>query len=124
MTQKKLSPLEQEAMIIVWNLKSCHVREVMNKFKKPLAYTTVATLLLRLYKKDMVSRKNEGSTWLYSPKSSSESYGKKMAKSFMVNFFESFGESAIVSFAESVESLPRKKREELLKLLTNHNENK
>lgn len=122
MTQIKLSPLEQEAMIIVWDLKSCHVREVMNKFKKPLAYTTVATLLQRLFKKGMVSRKSEGSAFLYSPKSTSGDYCKKIAKSFLHNFIDSFGESAVVSFAESVESLPKKKREELLKLLTAHHE--
>lgn len=122
MIQKRLSPLEQEVMIIVWKLKSCGIREVMNKFKKPLAYTTVATLLLRLYTKGMVNKKYEGPKSLYSPKSSSESYGKKVAKSFIMNFFDSFGESAIVSFAESVESLPRKEREELVKLLMAHHE--
>lgn len=124
MTQKKLSPLEQETMVIVWSLKSCHVREVMNKFKKPLAYTTVATLLQRLHKKGMVCRKNEGSVFIYSPNSTSVDYSKKIAKSFLHNFFDSFGESAMVSFAESVDSLPKVKREELLKLLTSHHENK
>ncbi|HBC45290.1 TPA: hypothetical protein DCZ81_03930 [Candidatus Collierbacteria bacterium] len=119
MIQKRLSPLEQEVMIVVWELKSCHARDIVSKFEKtkPLAYTTVATLLDRLYKKGMVNRKNEGSVFVFSPKSTSEEYSKKIAKSFLNNFFDSFGESAMVSFAESVESLPRKKREDLLRLL-------
>jgi len=119
MIQKRLSPLEQEVMIVVWELKSCHARDIVSKFEKtkPLAYTTVATLLDRLYKKGMVNRKNEGSVFVFSPKSTSEEYSKKIAKFFLNNFFDSFGESAMVSFAESVESLPRKKREDLLRLL-------
>lgn len=106
-------------MIVVWELKSCHARDIVSKFEKtkPLAYTTVATLLDRLYKKGMVNRKNEGSVFVFSPKSTSEEYSKKIAKFFLNNFFDSFGESAMVSFAESVESLPRKKREDLLRLL-------
>lgn len=120
--KKKLSPLEQEIMITVWELKKCHAREVMNEMKKPLAYTTVATLLQRLYKKGMVNRKTEGVGYVYFPKSTSEQYSKNLAKSFVHNFFESFGESAAVSFAESVENLPKERREVLLKLLKPSNE--
>ena len=126
MTEKKLSPLEQEVMIVVWELNSCHARDVVGKFEKTkhLAYTTVATLLNRLYKKGMVNRKNEGSVFVFSPKSTSEEYSKKIAKSFLHSFFDSFGESALVSFAESVDSLPKDKREHLLKLLETHHESK
>ncbi|OGD81605.1 hypothetical protein A2572_04475 [Candidatus Collierbacteria bacterium RIFOXYD1_FULL_40_9] len=122
MIERKLSPLEQEVMVVVWKLKKCHARDVVKKFEKvkPLAYTTVATLLDRLYKKGMVKRKSEGNVFVFSPKSSSEEYSKKIAKSFFNNFFDSFGESAIVSFAESVESLPKEKKEDLLKLLGTH----
>ncbi|OGD73630.1 hypothetical protein A3K29_05940 [Candidatus Collierbacteria bacterium RIFOXYB2_FULL_46_14] len=122
MIQTKLSPLEQEVMVVVWDLKKCHVRDVVNKFgkAKPMAYTTVATLLDRLYKKGMVNKRNEGMAFVFSPKSTSEEYSKKIAKSFLNNFFDSFGESATVSFAKSVESLQKEKREELLRLLGTH----
>jgi BlaI family penicillinase repressor len=122
MNKKTLSPLEQEIMVVVWNLKKCHAREVLNKLKKPLAYTTIATILQRLYKKGMVGKTSEGNIFVYSPKSTSEEYSKKIAKSFLLNFFESFGDSAIVSFAESVESLPKNKKAEFLNLLNSHNE--
>jgi len=126
MQQKTLSPLEQEVMDIVWKLESCHIRDVLEKIGKtrPLAYTTVATLLQRLYEKGMVNRKNEGLAFVYSPRSTRKEYSKNIAKSFLHNFFKSFGESAMVSFAESVESLPKKKREDFLKLLGTYHENK
>jgi predicted transcriptional regulator len=113
-------------MDIVWGLDSCHVRDVMEKFSKskPLAYTTVATLLHRLYEKGMVNRKNEDIAFIYSPRSTKEKYSQNVAKLFLHNFFKSFGESAVVSFAQSVESLPKKKRDDFLKLLGSKYEGK
>ena len=84
----------------------------------------MATLLQRLYEKGMVHRESEGLAFVYSPKLTRKKYSKNIAKSFLHNFFKSFGEPAIVSFAESVESLPKKKREDLLKLLDTYYENK
>lgn len=126
MQYKILSPLEQEVMGVVWELKNCRIRHILEKIgeTKPLAYTTVATLLHRLYEKGMVGRKSEGLSFVYCPKYTREEYGKTVAKSFLHNFFKSFGESAIASFADSVESLPKKKRNDFLKLLSEYHEAK
>ncbi|KKR10818.1 MAG: hypothetical protein UT39_C0014G0007 [Candidatus Woesebacteria bacterium GW2011_GWA1_39_21] len=126
MLQKTLSPLEQEAMNIVWELKECSIRDVVEKFnqEKKLAYTTVATLLQRLFEKGLVNRNNHNTILSYTPKISKDIYGKKMAKSFIQTFMSSFGEAAIVSFAESIDKLPKDKKDYLLKLLEKQNENK
>ena len=126
MQQKILSPLEQEIMNIVWELKECSVRDVVERFEKEkkLAYTTVATLLQRLLDKGLVERSSKGMTLSYTAKVSKESYSKKMAKTFMKTFVSFFGEAAIVSFAESIDKLPRDKKSYLLKLLEKQNENK
>ena len=126
MLQKTLSPLEQEAMNIVWELNECSIRDVVEKFnqEKKLAYTTVATLLQRLFEKGLVNRNNHNTILSYTPKISKDIYGKKMAKSFIRNFMSSFGEAAIVSFAESIDKLPRDKKDYLLRLLEKQNENK
>lgn len=126
MLQKTLSPLEQEAMNIVWELKECTIRDVVEKFnqEKKLAYTTVATLLQRLFEKGLVNRNNHNTILSYTPKVSKELYGKKMAKSFIKTFVSSFGEVAIVSFAESIDKLPKDKKDYLLQLLEKQNENK
>ena len=119
MPQKVLSPLEQEVMNIVWELKECSIREVvvnLNQEKK-LAYTTVATLLQRLFEKGLVSKTSHSIVLSYAPKVTKEMYGKKMAKSFIHTFISSFGEAAIVSFAESIDKLPKDKKNYLLQLL-------
>ena len=126
MSQKTLSPLEQEVMNVVWELKECSIRDVVEKFsqEKKLAYTTVATLLQRLFEKGLVNRMSQGTVLSYTPKVSKERYGKKIAKSFIQTFMSSFGEAAIVSFAESIDKLPKDKKDYLLQLLEKQNENK
>ena len=126
MQHKALSPLEQEVMTVVWELNSCSVRDVLERLRKhkQLAYTTVATILQRLYDKGLVNRIGKGIAFLYSPKLSKESYSITIARSFINKFITSFGDVAITSFADSIESLPKKKKEYLLKLLENHDKTK
>ena len=123
---KALSELEQEVMNVVWENNSCSVRDVLKEIsqKKELAYTTVATILLRLHEKGMVTRNDKDFAILYLPKISKEDYSKSIAGSFFNKFFQSFGDTAIASFAESIEELPKEKKKYFLDLLEKHDENK
>ena len=123
---KSISELEQQVMDIVWQFKGCSVRDVVKKLRstRKLAYTTVATILQRLYDKGMVERKEGKQGYTYYSKLSKQSYSKKLAKSFLSNFFKSYGDSAIASFAETIEELPQEKRTYFLGLLKEHEKNK
>lgn len=116
MATKNISPLEQKVMDLIWERKACTVREAHQKLSK-LAYTTVATILQRLYIKGLVERNKQNKAYVYSPKLSKEFYSKRLAKNFLDRFFSSFGNTAIASFAESVDQLPKEKRDYFLKLL-------
>lgn len=126
MHMKDISNREIEVMDILWDLKKGSVRDVAERMKseQKLAYTTVATLLQRLYVKGFVKRKEEGIGYLYTPKLSKEAYTKNMAQSFLTRFIGSFGDIGIASFAESVDKLPEEKRVYFLKLLEEHDKNK
>lgn len=126
MQQKNLSDLEQEIMNIVWNLKKCKVRDVLYQVseKKKLAYTTVATILQRLHDKGLVKKEGEGIAITYSPKLSRENFSKSMASSFLKKFISSYGDTAIASFVESVEDLPKDKKEYFLRLLEEYDKRK
>ena len=113
-------------MEIIWNNKECSVRELqkqLNKSRK-LAYTTVATILQRLRSKGLVKRFNRGLLYIYTPKFSKEIYSKSLASSFLQKFILSFGDVAISSFAASIDSLPKRKRDYFIKLLEDHEKNK
>lgn len=126
MKSKPISGLEQEVMNIVWDRKTCTARDVVTEMakKRELAYTTVATILQRLYDKGLVARKGNGATLLYSPKITKKVYSKTIAHEFVKKFLYSYGDTAIASFAQSIDKLPKEKREYFLKLLEENDTNK
>ncbi|OGH20763.1 MAG: hypothetical protein A3D74_05560 [Candidatus Levybacteria bacterium RIFCSPHIGHO2_02_FULL_37_13] len=121
-----LGELEKQIMDIVWECNECSGRDVLTKLKKnrKLAYTTVATILQRLYEKGLLIRKEKRIGYVYSPKLSKERYGKSIAKSFLNKFIDSFGDTAIASFAEGIDGLPKKKRMQFLKFIEKHDKSK
>ena len=119
MKSRSLGNLEQEVMDVIWKYKKCSVRDVLNHLRKNkrYAYTTIATILKRLHEKGLVTKKIEDEGHIYSPKVTKELYIKNVAQSFLKRFINSFGDTAIASFAESIDKLPEDKRKYFLKLL-------
>ena len=66
---KLLPPLELEAMKSLWALEEGTVSQVRQRMRatRPLAYTTVMTLLDRLAKKGAVSRGKQSRSYVYKP---------------------------------------------------------
>ena len=126
MKQKTLSGLEQEVMNVIWECNECFVRDVLLRLgkKHKLAYTTVATILQRLYDKGLVTRKQTKSGYIYSYKVSRELYSRNIAQGFFKKFINSFGDIAVASFAQSIDRLPERRRRYLLKLLEENEKNK
>lgn len=121
-----LGELEKQIMDIVWECKSCSARDVLIVLEKDhkLAYTTIATILKRLYDKGLLKRAEDKLGYTYSPKLSKERYSRNIAQSFLKKFIDSFGDTAIASFAESIDKLPDQKRKYFLELLEQHDKNK
>lgn len=113
-------------MNLVWAHPHASVREIVNLIdkKKPVAYTTILTILHRLHEKGMVTRQQAQKAYRYTPKISKESYSKNVAQSFIKKFFQSFGEIGITSFAQSIDSLSKEERHHLVSLLEQYDKNK
>lgn len=124
MKQKPLSELEQQVMHIIWKEKACSVRDVLSLLQKKYAYTTVATILQRLHAKGLVNKKSKKAGYVYSPKISKESYSKNIAQVFVKKFVDSFGDTAVASFAQSIDKLPYKKRKYFLSILNEYDKSK
>ena len=119
MKTKQHGELEMEVMDILWNSGHGTVNDVLNIIGKnrQIAYTTVATIMQRLFDKGLLTRKQEKSYYVYLPQLSKADYSKKIIKNFLHNITHTFGHGALTSFAESIDSLPKKKKQDLLKLL-------
>ena len=122
MKQKQISEFEQQVMNIVWNRKKCSGKEVYDELskEKKVAYNTLATILDRLHEKGLVNKRIEKGVNLFSPKVTKESYSKNLVNSFLKKFVATFGEMGIASFAQSVDTLPKGKRDYFLSLLEKH----
>lgn len=122
MKLKAISELEQQVMEVVWQHPQSSVRDIMNRLTdhKPLAYTTVMTLVQRLYDKGLLIRYEQGKAFVYSAKMSKSTYCKSLAGNFLKNLIGHFGDVGIASFASSIDTLSDTKRDQLLHLLEKH----
>jgi len=120
-----LSELEVKVMDIIWELKKCPIKEIKSRLDetRKLAYTTVATVVWRLENKGAIIRKKQGKEICYCPKITPERYTRGITSTFFNKLQDSFGNIALVSFAESLGNLPREKKNYFLKLLEKY-ENK
>lgn len=68
-TQKTLGSLELAVMKVVWEKEKCTVRDVVEDLRKerPLAYTTIMTVMDNLHKKGFVKRVRVKKTYHYAP---------------------------------------------------------
>jgi len=111
--------LEMQVLDILWQDGNCSISDIFEKLKlkRKIAYTTIATVLQRLYNKGQVDREERANHYIYTSHFNKKTYSLRLIKNFLNGLMNNFGDVAITSFAESLDSLPKKKREYLLKLL-------
>jgi predicted transcriptional regulator len=71
---RQLGPLEQRLLEVLWARGCGTVRELLQDGCEDLAYTTVMTTLDRLFKKDVLTRAEEGRAFRYTPRCSREEF--------------------------------------------------
>src|SRR5438132_9990886 len=83
-------PLEMLCLKALWSLGEGNVSDVRGLVaaSKPLAYTTVMTVLERLARKNVVSRRKVGRAFVYSPSISKDAIRGLALKEFVDCFFE------------------------------------
>lgn len=71
-----LGSLEAKIMQVAWEHpdRFMSVREMVELLDEGLAYTTVMTVMNRLFEKGLLRRRREGRAWCYRPTGSNESY--------------------------------------------------
>jgi predicted transcriptional regulator len=115
-----LHALESEVMELMWELGEANVRRVLGELnaraEKPRAYTTVMTIMARLDRKRLLSRRREGRTDVYVPNFSRDQYLAARAQADVSAVVAQYGDAALVHFARQIESLDPKRREQLRRL--------
>ena len=91
--------------------------EALNgRAKKPRAYTTYMTIMVRLHRKGLLERRREGKTDFYRPVHSREEYADLRAQSEVDSLVEQYGEVALSHFARQMAQLDPERRRALQRL--------
>lgn len=83
-------PLELLCLKALWSLREGNVKDVQKIVNevRPLAYTTIMTVLERLLKKGKLSRRKVGRAFLYSPTADREEMRKVAVRELLDSFFD------------------------------------
>ena len=98
---EKLTKQEEEAMLYIWELESCYVKEVVAKYREPRPpYTTVASIVKNLERKGYVKGTHRGNTYQYTPLIPRTEYKRNFMGGFVHNYFENSYKEMVSFFAK------------------------
>ncbi|MBX2993603.1 MAG: BlaI/MecI/CopY family transcriptional regulator [Bdellovibrionaceae bacterium] len=114
-----VGPLELKVLGILNSEANVSVSDIQTSLKKQghdLAYTTVMTVLVRLYNKDLVTRQKEGRQFLYAPAKKNSS-PLKIFERMKTSLFGSEKLQPILGLLEADDGLSREELEELKRVV-------
>lgn len=101
----------------LWRSGESSVRAVMEtlnlRAEKPRAYTTYMTIMARLHRKGLLSRRREGKTDYYAPAYAREEYMALRAQSQVAELVDQYGDVALSHFAQQMAGLDPARRRAL-----------
>jgi predicted transcriptional regulator len=86
-TVSRLGEREREVLEALWLHGSATVQQVASRLSAPLAYTTVMTILDRLFKKGLVSREKQDRAFVYSAAVTASSLEQDRTTDMVRRFF-------------------------------------
>jgi len=96
----RLAQLELDCMKVLWKQPGVTVAQVRSALDRPLAYTTVMTVLDRMTSKGVVTRRKYGRAWLYSPELERETARVEAVGRLLANLFDN-DRAALLTYLSS-----------------------
>lgn len=114
-TKLPMGELEARVMGVLWDrggwLSPGEVHDVLSE-QRPLAYTTVMTILVRLWQKQRLERQRDGRAYVYRPLQSREDYAAMRMSELLVGVHD-----RPAALARFLETLPATDRDQLRRML-------
>jgi len=102
-----LTPLELEIMDVLWETGAANVQTVQSQLKRPLAYTTVQTMLNILHRKGRVMRTLKDRAYFYEPAVSRSHVTREHMSDIVDRLFGGSAESLVMSLVETKHLTPK-----------------
>ena len=117
--EPQLGELEAAIMQIIWSQDEVTVRSVWQTLqpRRPLAYTTVMTVMSRLAQKGILSARKQGKTYYYKASASPQQFVEQQAQRAVQDVIDDFGEIAIAQFLRAIARVDAERLAALRKLV-------
>ncbi len=97
---EKLTKQEEEVMQRIWQLGSCTVKDIVALLPEPQPpYTTVASVVQNLKRKEFVSQGRRGNTYVYEPAIKESDYKRRFMRGFVKDYFMGSYKDMVTFFA-------------------------
>ncbi|MFL5748776.1 MAG: BlaI/MecI/CopY family transcriptional regulator [Niastella sp.] len=114
---EELTKAQEEILLVLWDIQEGAVADVVEKLSEPKpAYTTVATVIKVLEKKNYVAHRKYGNIHVYYPVVAKKAYAKHVLKDAYKGLFNN-SLNQLVSFFVKEKDVPVTELEELKKLI-------
>lgn len=114
---EKLTPAEEEIMLVIWKAGEGNIKSFMEQLEEPLPpYTTVASIVKNLEKKGFLSARKFGNNFFYKPAISSSQYRKNFLSSVVKNHFDN-SYKELINFFIDQKNLSREELQELFEMI-------
>jgi predicted transcriptional regulator len=92
-------------MEILWTRGRASVRDVLAALsaQREIAYTTVMTVMTRLWEQGILAREREGKTYLYRPAQTREQFRAVVSGAIVDDLVADFGDVALAHFVAALE---------------------
>ncbi|HEY6504084.1 MAG TPA: BlaI/MecI/CopY family transcriptional regulator [Chitinophagaceae bacterium] len=117
---EKLTHTEEETMQAVWRTGEGNVKAFMEHLDESLPYTTVASTIKNLEKKNYLSSRLVGNAYLYKPAISEEEYKKKFMGNVVKEYFDNSYKELVNFFIEQ-KKLSAKELKEIISMIEKGN---
>ena len=113
----KLTLQEEQAMQAIWQTGEGNVKMFLDKMEAPLPpYTTLASTVKNLEKKNFVQSRLVGNAYVYSPLITEAEYKKKFINGFVADYFDN-SYKELVNFFVDQKKLSPKELKEIISLI-------
>ena len=117
---EKLTHAEEETMQAVWRTGEGNVKAFMEHLDEAIPYTTVASTIKNLEKKDYISSRLVGNAYMYKPAISEADYKKKFMNGVVKEYFDNSYKELVNFFVEQ-KKLSAKELKEIITLIEKGN---
>lgn len=112
---QKLTNQEEQAMKVIWQIGETHIRAILEILgEEEMPYTTLASTIKNLEKKEYLSSRKIGNVILYKPIITEKDYKKVFMSGFVKDYFDNSYKQMVNFFVENQKLSPKELKEIIL----------